>query len=59
MICLEGVSKRFGTVEALAPLDLEIERGEWLGVVGRNGSGKTSGEGALGHDDPSAEALGM
>jgi Cu-processing system ATP-binding protein len=42
MIRLEGVSKRFGTIEALAPLDLEIRDGEWLGVFGRNGSGKTS-----------------
>lgn len=42
MIRLEGVSKRFGAVEALAPLDLDIARGEWLGVFGRNGSGKTS-----------------
>jgi Cu-processing system ATP-binding protein len=42
MIRLEGVSKRFGAIEALAPLDLEIPSGEWLGVFGRNGSGKTS-----------------
>ena len=42
MISLKGVSKRFGTIEALAPLDLEIGDGEWLGILGRNGSGKTS-----------------
>lgn len=42
MIRLEGVSKRFGEIEALAPLDLEIADGEWLGVFGRNGSGKSS-----------------
>lgn len=42
MIRLDGVSKRFGAIEALAPLDLEIRAGEWLGIVGRNGSGKTS-----------------
>ena len=42
MIRLEGVSKRFGAIEALAPLDLEIREGEWLGCFGRNGSGKTS-----------------
>ncbi|MDP6371255.1 MAG: ABC transporter ATP-binding protein [Vicinamibacterales bacterium] len=42
MIRLEGVAKRFGEVEALAALDLEIRAGEWLGVFGRNGSGKTS-----------------
>lgn len=42
MIRLEGIAKRFGPVEALAPLDLEIPSGEWLGIFGRNGSGKTS-----------------
>ena len=42
MIRLEGVSKRFGAIQALASLDLEIRDGEWLGVFGRNGSGKTS-----------------
>ena len=42
MIRLEGVTKRFGPIEALAPLDLEIRNGEWLGVLGQNGSGKTS-----------------
>lgn len=42
MIRLEGVGKSFGAVEALEPLDLEIAGGEWLGVFGRNGSGKTS-----------------
>jgi|TARA_B100001964_G_scaffold167309_1_gene183764 Cu-processing system ATP-binding protein len=42
VIQLEGVAKRFGEIEALAALDLEIRDGEWLGVLGRNGSGKTS-----------------
>ena len=41
-IRLEGVSKRFGTVTAVAPLSLEVRDGEWLGLFGRNGSGKTS-----------------
>lgn len=42
MIRLEQVSKRFGAITAVAPLDLEIGQGEWLGLFGRNGSGKTS-----------------
>lgn len=42
MIRFEGISKSFGPLEALAPLDLEIQDGEWLGVFGRNGSGKTT-----------------
>lgn len=37
----EGLSKRFGNVLALAPLDLEVERGEVLGYLGPNGAGKT------------------
>jgi len=36
------VSKRFGAVTAVAPVSLEIRDGEWLGLFGRNGSGKTS-----------------
>lgn len=42
MIRFEGAAKSFGAIEALAPLDLEIQEGEWLGVFGRNGSGKTT-----------------
>ena len=36
------VSKSFGELDVLEALDLEIHSGEWLGVFGRNGSGKTS-----------------
>jgi Cu-processing system ATP-binding protein len=42
MIRLDGVSKCFGSVEALCPLDLEIRDGERLGLFGHNGSGKTT-----------------
>jgi Cu-processing system ATP-binding protein len=42
LIEFAAVSKSFGDVEALAPLDLRIGDGEWLGIFGRNGSGKTS-----------------
>ncbi len=37
-----GLSKRFGDVQALAPLDLEVLRGEVLGYLGPNGAGKTT-----------------
>jgi ABC-2 type transport system ATP-binding protein len=37
-----GLSKRFGEVEALAPLDLEVAEGEVLGYLGPNGAGKTT-----------------
>lgn len=37
-----GLAKRFGAVQALAPLDLEVHRGEVLGCLGPNGAGKTT-----------------
>ncbi|MDF1521277.1 MAG: ATP-binding cassette domain-containing protein [Trueperaceae bacterium] len=36
------MSKRFGGVEALKPLDLEVRRGEVLAIVGDNGAGKST-----------------
>jgi polyether ionophore transport system ATP-binding protein len=38
----ENLSKRFGSVEALVDLDLEISPGEVVGYLGPNGSGKTT-----------------
>ena len=38
----EGLSKRFGDLDALAPLDLEVRTGEVLGYLGPNGAGKTT-----------------
>jgi ABC-2 type transport system ATP-binding protein len=37
-----GVRKRFGAIEALDGLDLEIRGGEIYGLLGPNGSGKTT-----------------
>ena len=39
---LSGVSKRFGGVMALDSVDLELRRGEILGLLGDNGAGKTT-----------------
>ena len=36
------MSKRYGSTVALASLDLEINRGEVFGLLGPNGSGKTT-----------------
>jgi polyether ionophore transport system ATP-binding protein len=41
-IKVDGLSKRFGDVEALAPLELEVAQGEVLGYLGPNGAGKTT-----------------
>jgi ABC-2 type transport system ATP-binding protein len=38
----EGLSKRYGSVDALAGLDLEISEGEIVGYLGPNGAGKTT-----------------
>ena len=37
-----GLAKRFGDIQALAPLDLEVRAGELLGCLGPNGAGKTT-----------------
>jgi ABC-2 type transport system ATP-binding protein len=41
-IIAKGVSKRYGPTLALDSLDLDIERGEVFGLLGPNGSGKTT-----------------
>ena len=41
-ILAEGLTKRFGSTQALAGLDLAAEPGTVLGVLGPNGAGKTT-----------------
>ncbi|HXR49492.1 MAG TPA: ABC transporter ATP-binding protein [Verrucomicrobiae bacterium] len=38
----QGLGKKYGSFEALAPLDLEVKKGEVLGYLGPNGAGKTT-----------------
>jgi ABC-2 type transport system ATP-binding protein len=43
IIKIHGLSKTYATgVQALHPIDLEIERGEIFGLLGPNGAGKTT-----------------
>ncbi len=38
----QGLSKKYGSFVALAPLNLEVKRGEIFGYLGPNGAGKTT-----------------
>jgi tungstate transport system ATP-binding protein len=42
LISLRGVSVRFGKVRALSRVSLQVERGDFLVLLGSNGSGKTT-----------------
>ncbi len=42
MIRIAGVEKRYGTFQALHPLDLHVPAGEVFGFLGPNGAGKTT-----------------
>jgi ABC-2 type transport system ATP-binding protein len=42
VVSVRGLRKRYGQVEAVAGIDLEIERGEIFAFLGPNGAGKTT-----------------
>ncbi|MFZ4518520.1 MAG: ATP-binding cassette domain-containing protein [Microthrixaceae bacterium] len=42
VLVVEDLTKRFGGVEALSHVDLSVEPGEIVGLIGQNGAGKTT-----------------
>lgn len=42
MLMTKGVTKRFGDFTAINQIDLEVESNQTLGIIGPNGSGKTT-----------------
>ena len=42
VLSLKGVSKRFGAVQALKDIDLDVRAGEVMALVGDNGAGKST-----------------
>jgi ABC-type Fe3+/spermidine/putrescine transport system ATPase subunit len=42
MVRLRGVARRFGVLDAVHRLDLEIHRGDFLAILGPSGCGKTT-----------------
>lgn len=47
ILTITKLSKRFGRIQAVDGLDLKIERGQIYGILGPNGSGKTTTLGML------------
>ena len=47
LLVVEGLMKRFGALQALDGLSFHVSPGEILGLVGPNGSGKTTAINAI------------
>jgi ABC-type multidrug transport system ATPase subunit len=43
IIEVKGLTKRFGSLEAVHGISFDVEQGEVFGLLGPNGAGKTTG----------------
>ncbi|MBL1100855.1 ATP-binding cassette domain-containing protein [Streptomyces coffeae] len=57
LLALRGVFKRFGAVQALADVDLEIRAGQVIALVGDNGAGKSTLIKVIAGVDPADEGV--
>ena len=42
IVQLKGISKNYGTLEAIKEIDLDIFEGEFFSIIGPSGCGKTT-----------------
>ena len=42
MILVKGIEKSFGSLHVLRGVDLEVQKGEIVGIIGKSGAGKTT-----------------
>ncbi|NBQ44036.1 MAG: ATP-binding cassette domain-containing protein, partial [Mycobacteriaceae bacterium] len=42
LLTARGITRRYGSVQALEPTDLTVTRGERIALIGPNGAGKTT-----------------
>ncbi|AOV94948.1 hypothetical protein AQV86_03415 [Nanohaloarchaea archaeon SG9] len=63
MIRVEELAKNYGDVEALTSVDMEVDDGEIVGVLGANGAGKSTLvqilTGQIDREDGEVEVLGL
>lgn len=57
LLSLRGVSKRYGAVQALADVDLEIDSGQVVALMGDNGAGKSTLVRLIAGVDPADEGV--
>jgi putative ABC transport system ATP-binding protein len=54
-ICLEGVKKSYGTLQVLRGVELTVAAGEFVAIVGKSGSGKSTVLGVMSGLEPADE----